>query len=343
MLVLNLKAATSVFLITGNSFENCDTSCIDLNANAITSAALSISGNQFSEVGGRGGKGAIVRIYNFHGFSIVGNSFINYASGSDTAIYLNNCQQAQISNAYNGFVNPVIKNSTTAYLDESSYGFSVSNSITSGNLLLPFSVTNTATVGAARISVYNNLNKGISLQSTGSTYAGVPGNRNKGILYADSALIIQSDGASAASGGNDPIILAPGGYSTAAWTANVTKTGINISPGAGTATAANSALQTYSFATAYVSEIANYTATISDHTIDCTGGGTFTITLPTAVGITGREYVITNSGAGTITIATTSSQTFTNVSGTPTSLTITSYGAYTVKATGSAWVVENKL
>lgn len=106
----------------------------------------------------------------------------------------------------------------------------------------------------------------------------------------------------------------------------------------------NSTLQVGgSFATSYISKTTTYTATISDHTIDCTGGGTFTVTLPTAVGITGREYVITNSGTGTITIATTSSQTFTNVTATPTSLTITSYGTYKVQSTGAAWVVTSKL
>jgi hypothetical protein len=46
-----------------------------------------------------------------------------------------------------------------------------------------------------------------------------------------------------------------------------------------------------------------------DFFIDCTTG-TFTATLPSAVTVgTGKNYIIVNSGAGTITIATTSSQT----------------------------------
>lgn len=110
-------------------------------------------------------------------------------------------------------------------------------------------------------------------------------------------------------------------------------------------TAATSLFQVNgSFATAIVSKSADYTATISDNTIDCTGGGTFTITLPTAASITGREYTITNSGTGTITIATTSSQPFTNLTGTPTSTTIVSYGSITAKANaaGTGWVIKNK-
>lgn len=86
-----------------------------------------------------------------------------------------------------------------------------------------------------------------------------------------------------------------------------------------------------------------YTMTNSDWTVDCTGGGSFTVTLPTAVGISARPYVITNSGTGTITIATTSSQTFTNVTATPTSLTIISYGSYTIESTGTNWIVLSKL
>lgn len=93
-----------------------------------------------------------------------------------------------------------------------------------------------------------------------------------------------------------------------------------------------------SFATAYVAKTANYTATISDYTINCTAN-TFQVTLPTAVGITGRVYVIVNSGAGTITIGTTSSQTFVNVTATPTTLTLATLGSYMVQSTGAAWMV----
>ena len=67
-----------------------------------------------------------------------------------------------------------------------------------------------------------------------------------------------------------------------------------------------------SLSVAYVAKTANYTATSSDSVINCTSG-TFTVTLPTAVGITGRKYTIKNSGTGVITIGTTSSQTIDGV------------------------------
>jgi hypothetical protein len=102
--------------------------------------------------------------------------------------------------------------------------------------------------------------------------------------------------------------------------------------------AANSTLQVAgSFSAAYVAKTANYTATISDYTIECTAN-TFQVTLPTAVGITGRIYNIVNSGAGTITIGTTSSQTFVNVTATPTTLTLATVGAIAVQSNGANWM-----
>lgn len=50
----------------------------------------------------------------------------------------------------------------------------------------------------------------------------------------------------------------------------------------------------------------NYTATPADEVIVCSG--TFTVTLPTAVGITGKQYDVKNTGVGLVTVATTSSQ-----------------------------------
>lgn len=54
----------------------------------------------------------------------------------------------------------------------------------------------------------------------------------------------------------------------------------------------------------YVAKTSNYTVTTSDSTIstiDCTAN-TFTVMLPTAVGVVGRIYKIKNSGTGTITL-----------------------------------------
>lgn len=67
-------------------------------------------------------------------------------------------------------------------------------------------------------------------------------------------------------------------------------------------TTPNSRLQVAgSFSAGYVEKTANYTLTENDFTVNCTTG-TFTITLPTAVGIQGRIYNIKNTGTGVITV-----------------------------------------
>jgi len=85
----------------------------------------------------------------------------------------------------------------------------------------------------------------------------------------------------------------------------------------------------------YVAKTANYTATATDYTINCTSG-TFTITLPTAASIAGRIYVIKNTGAGSITVATTSSQTIDGGA----SYTLGTANKYVqVQSDGANWIV----
>lgn len=90
-----------------------------------------------------------------------------------------------------------------------------------------------------------------------------------------------------------------------------------------------------SLALAYVAKTANYTATASDYCIDCTSGS-FNITLPTAIAITGRTYIIKNSGTGSITISTTNAQT---IDGVTTKTLNTQYSRVQVTSTGANWIV----
>jgi len=100
-------------------------------------------------------------------------------------------------------------------------------------------------------------------------------------------------------------------------------------------TTANSTLQVVgSFATAYVAKTATYTATSSDHTIDCTDN-TFTVTLPTAVGITGRVYVVKNSGTGTITVDGDGSET---IDGNTSIDIVTQYDSRRLQSNGVNWI-----
>ena len=73
----------------------------------------------------------------------------------------------------------------------------------------------------------------------------------------------------------------------------------------------------------------------TDYFIDCTAN-TFNVTLPTAVNIAGRTYVIKNSGTGVITVDTTSSQT---IDGSTTRTLATQYGAITVVSDGANWKI----
>lgn len=84
----------------------------------------------------------------------------------------------------------------------------------------------------------------------------------------------------------------------------------------------------------YAEKTSNYTLTSSDYTINCTSG-TFTITLPTAVGITGRCFEVTNTGNGVITLDTTSSETIQG------DLTQKIYQdeCFVVRSTGVNWIV----
>ncbi len=93
----------------------------------------------------------------------------------------------------------------------------------------------------------------------------------------------------------------------------------------------------------YAVKTTGFTVAATDYLLNCTTGS-FTATLPTAVGIAGRTYIITNSGsANTITIATNSSQTFNNVSATPTSITIVGLGSRTVVSDGAGWLLISSL
>jgi len=85
---------------------------------------------------------------------------------------------------------------------------------------------------------------------------------------------------------------------------------------------------------AYTSKTANYTATTSDQYIDCTANS-FTVTLPTAASIAGQTFTILNTGSGTITVDTTSSQL---ISGSLTQ-TLPAGSTITVVSSGSYWTI----
>lgn len=85
----------------------------------------------------------------------------------------------------------------------------------------------------------------------------------------------------------------------------------------------------------YTAITTTYTALSTDFFIDATTG-TFTLTLPTAVGISGRTYVIKNSGAGTVTIDANSTET---IDGALTKVLNVQYAGYRITSDGANWKV----
>lgn len=94
-----------------------------------------------------------------------------------------------------------------------------------------------------------------------------------------------------------------------------------------------SRLQTSSVGLGYVAKSGSYTATIDDCVIEVTATGQ-TITLPTAVGITGRIYTIKLTAVGSSTVATTSSQT---IDGSTTYSLSARYKYVTVQSNNANW------
>ena len=109
--------------------------------------------------------------------------------------------------------------------------------------------------------------------------------------------------------------------------------------GVGTASQ-NSTLQVVgSLSLSYVAKTATYTATASDYTIDCTSN-TFTVNLPTAVGITGRIYNIKNTGSGTITVDANASETIDGqLTMTITPVVGAPKNGMTIQSNGTNWII----
>jgi hypothetical protein len=86
----------------------------------------------------------------------------------------------------------------------------------------------------------------------------------------------------------------------------------------------------------YVQKTATYSIiAATDHTVDCTAKS-FTVTLPTAVGLLGRRFELINSGTGIITIAATSSQ---MINGQTNQQLAAQYTSMTVVSDGANWKI----
>jgi len=81
-------------------------------------------------------------------------------------------------------------------------------------------------------------------------------------------------------------------------------------------------------------ETGTATLLLSQHIINVTAN-TFTITLPSAVSITGQEYIIKNSGSGVVTLDGDGTETIDGAA----TLVLNQYDSYTLVSTGANWII----
>jgi hypothetical protein len=84
-----------------------------------------------------------------------------------------------------------------------------------------------------------------------------------------------------------------------------------------------------------VQKSAAYTILTTNFYIEATANS-FILTLPTAVGFSGKSFVIKNSGTGVITVDANGSQT---IDGSLTAILSTQYESVTVVSNGSNWII----
>jgi hypothetical protein len=231
------------------------------------------------------------------------------------------------------------------------------NSITSALSGVTFALTNGSgtTANSTAVDLGGTITTNTTIESGANSVSltGTSGGKTNTVSYSNSGgvSIVSSGAASSeinfycANGGtNSSIDLQPGAvtfdgakYELTGGAASV-PTNASITTKQYVTTAITNATTTDLRATLnYVAKTANYTLTTSDFTVNVTSG-TNNQTLPTAVGRAGRMFFITNSGTGVVTVLTTSSQTFANVSGTPTSITLNQFDGIRVQSNGANWL-----
>jgi hypothetical protein len=108
-----------------------------------------------------------------------------------------------------------------------------------------------------------------------------------------------------------------------------------IKAGITAATASQITRDSLASKTIITAKTTSYTLTDADYTIEVTATGQ-TMTLPSAIGVSGREYTIKLTASGTGTVATTSSQT---IDGSSTYSLSAQYKYVKVKSNGVNWLI----
>ena len=198
------------------------------------------------------------------------------------------------------------------------YGFgSLGNQTTGGTV----GGNNTA-VGSSSLGYistgYNNVAIG------GSAGAGIIGN-GLGNYTSTNSVYIGANTVAAANGDDNEVVIGNaaignGSNTVTLGNSSVTKTVLNG--------------QIVGIEYPYVAKTSAYTATLTDMVIDCTATGTYNITLPTAIGNTGKIFIVKKSSTSTTSVATSLSQT---IDGATTYALTAQWSKVTVVSDGANW------
>ncbi len=342
---LNLKADDSAVLhLTGGT----------------TSGSVGIRGSQpvpvedvglWSNVSGAGGSTGVLRAGQFYSNYIGTNAFVagdfyasdngstaNYDHVVGAQVYTNHLGSGTVANAYGiklvGNANGPVTNAYGLYWG----GWTGSGTITNkwgiyfaGNE--PSSFGGAVSVGGkfafgtvAAVGAYAGLFNGITpvyeYQNTGTTmlYMGSANQIFSGTNANDFGLMQNN--------ASRQIVLGVNGVATV----NIAKTLTSINTDL---SISGNAILNGGMRRAYVSKSANYTLAATNDVVEVTATGQ-TITLPTAVGIAGKEYTIKLTALGSCTIATTSSQT---IDGSTTYSLSAQYKYVRLLSNGANWII----
>lgn len=140
---------------------------------------------------------------------------------------------------------------------------------------------------------------------------------------------------------NDVLIVSQNGQQLDDSEWNLVGTTLTVTPDIGIESGDEILVQQATFATTtggfktnYTQKTGAYTVVLTDYTVECTSN-TFTVTLPTAVGNTGKVFVVKNTGAGTITLDGDGAETIDG----STTQTLNQWDSAKVQSNGSNWIL----
>jgi hypothetical protein len=174
-----------------------------------------------------------------------------------------------------------------------------------------------------------------------SSLAGLTTGTNNIAVGADAGRYL-ADGVTANQTSAQGVYLGQGSKTNAAGQTNEIVIGRNaIGNGSNTTTIGNTSItKTYVRGALitqmpYTAKTAAYTAGTDDYMIECTAN-TFTVDLPTAVGITGKEYIVKNTGAGVITVDANGAETIDG----NTTFTLNQWDTLPIMSNGTNWIIS---